>query len=184
LTLEQVFRKLPNTPINLDIKVESEELTNETERLILQYKRERFTVWGSRFHSISTLCYKKRPDIPRFFSIWSVFRVYLGFYSGLLPFLRIQENALEIPLVHEEIFDRFFSRWPSWRRKLLFLVVSSLTMRPALFRHLRERGIYVIFWTLNSETEFDEAFRLGADGVMTDYPSLLTNYLKAKSMWP
>ena len=32
-------------------------------------------------------------------------------------------------------------------------------------------------WVLNDEGDFDRAFRLGADGVMTDFPTKLKDYL-------
>ena len=36
-------------------------------------------------------------------------------------------------------------------------------------------------WVLNEEQDFDRAFdKLGATGVMTDYPTLLTKYLDEK----
>lgn len=36
----------------------------------------------------------------------------------------------------------------------------------------------VFLWVLNEEYEFDGAVRLGADGIMTDYPSKLANYVR------
>lgn len=32
-------------------------------------------------------------------------------------------------------------------------------------------------WVLNSEEEFERAFKIGATGVMTDFPTTLANYL-------
>ena len=35
-------------------------------------------------------------------------------------------------------------------------------------------------WVLNSEDEFERAFKLGATGVMTDFPTMLRDYLDQK----
>ena len=50
-------------------------------------------------------------------------------------------------------------------------------MRPMLFRHLQRRGIIVFVWVLNEDEEYKRAFRLGADGVMTDFPTKLREFL-------
>lgn len=50
-------------------------------------------------------------------------------------------------------------------------------MSKSLFTHLRKRGIHVYLWVLNSEEEYKRAFELGADGVMTDFPSKLSEFL-------
>jgi len=53
--------------------------------------------------------------------------------------------------------------------------------RPLLVSHLQQRGIKVIYWVLNADKDFDAVFtHAGADGVMTDAPHLLTNYLKRR----
>jgi len=52
-------------------------------------------------------------------------------------------------------------------------------MRKSLIRHLKKRGIQVYLWVLNEEAEFKRAFELGATGVMTDFPSLLRDFLDA-----
>lgn len=64
--------------------------------------------------------------------------------------------------------------------KARYLIVSfmdKLLMRPSLLKHLKDRGIEVYVWVLNSEEEFDKAFKCGVTGVMTDYPTKLKDYL-------
>ena len=49
-----------------------------------------------------------------------------------------------------------------------------------MFTHLQRRGIPVYVWVLNNDQEFQYAFqKLGATGVMTDYPTLLQKYLES-----
>ena len=59
-------------------------------------------------------------------------------------------------------------------------IIDWFLMSPVLFDHLERRGIHVYLWVLNEQEHFDRAFRLGAHGVMTDYPSKLKTYLERK----
>ncbi len=63
------------------------------------------------------------------------------------------------------------------RLACVLCALDALLMRPWFFAHLRARGIHVVLWTLNDEAAFARAFRLGASGVLTDYPSRLTAFL-------
>lgn len=62
-------------------------------------------------------------------------------------------------------------------RYIIVGLMDSLLMRPALFKHLQDRGIQVYVWVLNSDEEFEKAFKCGVTGVMTDYPTKLRHYL-------
>ncbi|KAF3814141.1 hypothetical protein GH733_018173 [Mirounga leonina] len=54
---------------------------------------------------------------------------------------------------------------------------TRLIMRKSLIQHLEQRGVQVIFWCLNEESDFEAAYGLGATGVITDYPTILRRYL-------
>jgi glycerophosphoryl diester phosphodiesterase len=49
-----------------------------------------------------------------------------------------------------------------------------------LFAHLKKRGILCIYWVLNETKDFEKAIELGANGIMTDRPTLLKEYLDTK----
>lgn len=49
--------------------------------------------------------------------------------------------------------------------------------------HLKKRGILTFFWILNSEEDFARAVSIGASGIMTDRPTVLTAYLKSRSLY-
>jgi len=53
-------------------------------------------------------------------------------------------------------------------------------MSPILFLHLEKRGITTYLWVLNNENQFERAFNLGVQGVMTDFPSKLQQFLEKK----
>ncbi|XP_069883134.1 lysophospholipase D GDPD1 isoform X2 [Dipodomys merriami] len=66
--LEEVFEAFPNTPINIDIKVNNNTLI------------------------------KKNSDIPILFSLQRVLLILGLFFTGLLPFVPIREQFFEIPM--------------------------------------------------------------------------------------
>ena len=43
---------------------------------------------------------------------------------------------------------------------------------------MQKRGISVYYWVLNEEEEFKYAIELGVNGIITDYPSRLINYVE------
>lgn len=51
-----------------------------------------------------------------------------------------------------------------------------------LYAHLRSRGVLVVVWVLNEEEEFEESlsFAPEIDGVMTDCPTKLKNFIKKR----
>ncbi|XP_038615044.1 lysophospholipase D GDPD1 isoform X2 [Tachyglossus aculeatus] len=154
--LKEVFEAFPHTPVNIDIKVNNSLLIKKVSELVSQYKREHITVWGNANYEIVKKCHRENSDIPILFCLQRVLLLVGLFYTGLLPFVPIREQFLEIPM-------------PS--------IIMKLLMRKALFDHLTARGIQVYIWVLNEEQEYKRAFDLGATGVMTDYPTKLKEFL-------
>uniref|UniRef100_A0A3P9IMW2 Glycerophosphodiester phosphodiesterase domain containing 1 n=1 Tax=Oryzias latipes TaxID=8090 RepID=A0A3P9IMW2_ORYLA len=154
--LRDIFDAFPNTPVNVDIKVNNDKLIKKVSELIVKYNRQHLTVWGNSSNQVVKKCYKENPQIPVLFSLPRVLQLLALFYSGLLPFVPIKEQFLEIPM-------------PS--------IITNLLMRKALFQHLTARGIQVYIWVLNDEEDFQRAFDLGATGVMTDFPTKLKDFM-------
>jgi len=176
--LSEVFKAFPDTAINLDVKGGNDELIHQINQLIVEYRREHLTVWGSSRHAPNMKCYEKNPDIGRFFSMKRVFLLYVSFYTGLLPFLPITETHLEIFLPKSLINC---TTTPELYRKCLPLwLINKVMMRPLLFQHLHERGIQTYLWVLNNEEDYQQAMELGVTGIMTDYPSKLKKFFDEK----
>uniref|UniRef100_A0A671X2K7 Glycerophosphodiester phosphodiesterase domain containing 1 n=1 Tax=Sparus aurata TaxID=8175 RepID=A0A671X2K7_SPAAU len=154
--LRDVFDAFPNTPVNIDIKVNNDTLIKKVSELVVKYDREHLTVWGNASNQVVKKCYKENPHIPVLFSLPRVLQLLGLFYTGLLPFVPLKEQFLEIPM-------------PS--------IITKLLMRKALFQHLTARGIQVYIWVLNDEEDFQRAFDLGATGVMTDFPTRLKDFM-------
>ncbi|XP_052230963.1 lysophospholipase D GDPD1-like isoform X2 [Dreissena polymorpha] len=184
-TLREVFSTFPNSPINIDLKVYNEELIRKVHQLMKEYGREDLTIWGARSNQTTIALYKLDPSIPVFFSFTRVLALVICFYTGLLPFIPIKESALEIIMPSIALRKGSFPVELSWKIRTLLRVFDMLMMRPALFKHLERRGIQTYLWVLNEEEDFSRAFKLGATGVMTDFPTKLTNFLEQHPQyWP
>lgn len=174
--LQDVFDAFPNTPINIDIKANNDTLIKKVSALVTKYDRENLTVWGNASNQVVKKCYKENPRIPVLFSFPRVLQLLGLFYTGLLPFVPLKEQFLEIPM--PSILTKMrgpdgFSRG----QKVIIWLADTLLMRKALFKHLTARGIQVYIWVLNDEEDFRRAFDLGATGVMTDFPTRLRDFM-------
>uniref|UniRef100_A0A672HTC9 GP-PDE domain-containing protein n=1 Tax=Salarias fasciatus TaxID=181472 RepID=A0A672HTC9_SALFA len=154
--LRDVFEAFPNTPVNIDIKVNNDTLIKKVSELVVKYDRERLTVWGNASNKIVKKCYKENPHIPVLFSFPRVLQLLGLFYTGLLPFVPLKEQFLEIPM-------------PS--------IITKLRDPDRLTRGQRLITWVVYVWVLNDEEDFQRAFDLGATGVMTDFPTRLKDFM-------
>ena len=156
-------------------------------------------VWGNFSQWTTEKCHKANPSVgllfsmPRFLNLLTLFlfhllklwksfmisihgrfvKLYLLFYTGLLPFVPLKETHLEIPMpsiFYDNNYRLLFrerkrtqqhflrtpganvglGKLPLWTLRLADYVMMS----PALFNHLDQRGIYTYLWVLNSEEEF------------------------------
>ena len=71
----------------------------------------------------------------------------------------------------------------SWKYKIMAKAADFLLMRRTLFEHLEYRGVRTYLWVLNSDEDFDRAFKqLNVSGVMTDCPTLLSKWLRSNAI--
>ncbi|KAL6448048.1 hypothetical protein ACFW04_000234 [Cataglyphis niger] len=181
--LREVFEAFPNIPINIDIKINDDQLISKVSDLIKQYNREEYTVWGNFSDEVTQKCYKMNPNVNLLFSMQRVTMLIFLLYTGLLPFVPLKETHLEIFLPSIYLRRKGGSSQTFLPlEKFVVRTINVLLMRPCLFNHLRARGIHVYFWVLNKDEEFEKAFELGATGVMTDYPTKLKSFLKNHAM--
>lgn len=174
--LQDVFDAFPNTPINIDIKDNNDTLIKKVSALVTKYERENLTVWGNASNQVVKKCYKENPRIPVLFSFPRVLQLLGLFYTGLLPFVPLKEQFLEIPM--PSILTKMKDPGGLTRsQKVIIWLADTLLMRKALFNHLTSRGIQVYVWVLNDEEDFQRAFDLGATGVMTDFPTQLRHFM-------
>ncbi|XP_077589807.1 lysophospholipase D GDPD3a isoform X1 [Stigmatopora nigra] len=174
--LEDVFRKFPEVPISIEIKENNNQLIEKVSDLVKFYHREKITVWASLNSNIISKCNKMNGDMPYSFSMYRGVLLLLLYYSGLLPFVPLGESLLQFYL--PRIFNRtFISENNLLRNNMILTLIDKVTMRKSLFRHLAARGIQVHLFVCNTDEDIQAAFKMGATGIMTDYPSLLSSYL-------
>ena len=176
-TLESIFQEFPELCINIDIKTYDELLIEEVNKLIKKYDRENMTVWGNFSDKTTMKCYQTNSNIGILFSVKKVLQLLVYFYLGLLPYMTFKETHLEIPMPILAL--KKYGSDITMKQKILAKMSDFLLMRRTLFEHLDKRGIQTYLWVINSEEDFQRAFNdLNVTGIMTDYPSSLTNYLK------
>ncbi|CAN0053385.1 unnamed protein product [Lampetra planeri] len=175
--LREVFEAFPDTVINVDIKVDDDKLIDKVSELIRTHSRESLTVWGNASDVVIRKCHKANPDVGILFSMKRVVVLLLLFYTGLLPFVPLSEGFLEIPMpsmVLRIADEKSTSKLHCWVLRL----ADRILMSKILFKHLERRGIQVYLWVLNDDEDIERAFRLGATGVMTDFPTKLKHFLE------
>ncbi|XP_018605337.1 lysophospholipase D GDPD3 isoform X2 [Scleropages formosus] len=175
--LEDLFEKFPNVPVNIEIKEDNDLLIRKVSSLVKQYKREAITVWATEQSKIMKKCRNVNPAMPYMFTVSRGLQLLLLYYSGLLPFVPLGESFLQFYL--PQVINRtYIPDSPVLRNGLVISLIEKLTMRKNLFQHLVKRGLQVHLFVCNKEMDIAAAFAVGATGVMTDYPSLLSDYLR------
>ncbi|GAA6226109.1 glycerophosphodiester phosphodiesterase domain-containing protein 3-like [Lates japonicus] len=174
--LEDVFRKFPKMPVSIEIKENNQQLIDKVSDLVKRYSREEITVWASVNSNIMKECRRTNGSMPYSFTVNRGLLLLLLFYSGLLPFVPLGESLLQFYLLR--IFNRMFiPEKRILRNRLVIFLIEKVTMRKSLFKHLAARGIQVHLFVCNEDEDIKAAFELGATGVMSDYPTLLSSYL-------
>ncbi|XP_034567785.1 lysophospholipase D GDPD3a [Notolabrus celidotus] len=174
--LEDFFRKFPEIPISIEIKENNTQLIQKVSDLVKRYNRDELTVWATVNSSIMKKCRKTNSSMPYSFTMNRGVLLLLLYYSGLLPFVPLGESLLQFYL--PRIINRtFIPQKHILRNRLLIALLEKVTMRKSLFNHLAARGIQVHLFVCNKEEDIKAAFEVGATGVMTDYPTLLSSYL-------
>ncbi|XP_073351272.1 lysophospholipase D GDPD3a [Pagrus major] len=119
---------------------------------------------------------EKNDSMPYSFTVNRGVLLLLLFYTGLLPFVPLGESLLQFYL--PSIINRkFIPEKRILRNRLVICLLEKVTMRKSLFNHLAARGIQVHLFVCNEEEDIKSAFDVGATGVMSDYPTLLSSYL-------
>lgn len=176
IRLEDVFQRFPRTPMSVEVKGENDKLIHKIASLVRHFDRNEITIWASENSSVMRKCKAANPEMPFSFTISRAVWLLLLYYLGLLPFIPIPERFFLCFL--PTIINRTYFPFSHPVLNQLAAVVSKwLIMRKSLIQHLEQRGVQVVFWCLNEESDFEVAYNLGATGVMTDYPTALRRYL-------
>ena len=123
-TLGDVLTKFPSTQVNIDLKDKDVALVEKVNKIIVDNRAEGSSpvaveisclihhliercVWGNFNSSTTELCYSTNPKVGLLFSSLQFIKLYLLFYTGLLPFVTIKETHLEIPMPSVFLNDKY-----------------------------------------------------------------------------
>lgn len=175
--LENVLKNFPNMPMTLEIKENNDLLIKKVSNLVHKYGREHITVWATEESEVMAKCLKQNPSMPYMFTMRRVIMLLLLFYTGLLPFVPLGESVLMFYL--PRIINRTYIPEEAYmkNRFVVYLLQKLITWK-SLFEHLIKRGLQVQLFVCNEETDMAAAFAMGATGVMTDYPTVLSDYIR------
>ena len=115
------------------------------------------------------------PDIPKFASGDAMMRYLFFYYTGLLPFVKID---------HHEVFALPYMTRDYTRMKLVeareksaqyYFFIAVVTFANAttngMLRHLAKRGKFTAYWVVNDDDEVRKVIRTTpVQGIMTDRP--------------
>ncbi|XP_068193232.1 lysophospholipase D GDPD3a [Antennarius striatus] len=173
--LEDLFRTFPEIPISIEIKENNQVLIEKVSDLVRRFNREGITVWASVDSTIMKKCRSTNGSMPYSFTVKRGVLLLFLFYTGLLPFFPLGESLLQFYL--PQIINRTYipenNILKNW---LIVSLLEKVTMRKRLFNHLAARGIQVHLFVCNEDEDIKSALEVGATGVMSDYPSLLSSY--------
>jgi glycerophosphoryl diester phosphodiesterase len=155
--LRELLAEFPTYPMQIDVKDGSEDLVRQTACMLREFRREHVTLWGSFLDTPNQLCWQHAPDIPLFFSGYRFMQAYLLYQTGMLSWMHIKEQALIIPY-RPSLISRGF-------------VLA-----------MRQRGVSVILFGvpgggLNREEDWHAARAMGANGICSDAPTQLAQWL-------
>ncbi len=106
--LEDVFRAYPRATINIDCKVPEIDLVDKVIGLVRKHNRQDRTILGSFADWTSQQIRERAPDIPRILSGKESALLYLAFFFGALPFVSINADYLEVPLMTDNLKSNFW----------------------------------------------------------------------------
>ena len=91
----------------------------EVHSLIKEYQREHITIWGCRHMKDTKKLIKLNPNSITFFSVERLFITYITYFLGLLPFLPIPENSMQMAMLTKELKQQIGN--PKFAPKARFL---------------------------------------------------------------
>lgn len=177
--LEDLMKEFPDTPFNMELKRTDQELKTEVLKLLRKYKRESYTIWGNVEEDHCNYMIRMAPDIATFTPRQVVMRLMIYFLIGYLPFYYIPYDTLQLPFYNPEYIEyryKYSGNTLNVKIQLLALRLFNCLSR-IILHHIRKRRIYVFFYTINSPEFIDEAIIKGVDGIISDAPEMLVNYV-------
>ena len=156
-TLEEVFRRFPDVPINIEIKGSRPGIERSLWQMIERAKAEdRTLVVAGDSDATRRFREASKGRVPTGASIPEMLTFYL---LGRLRLTRLLRPAYEAIQVSET-----------------YRGVRIIT--PGFIRAAHDLGVRVDAWTVNAEDDMRRLLAIGVDGIMTDHPDVLARLLE------
>ncbi|KRX27338.1 U4/U6 small nuclear ribonucleoprotein Prp31 [Trichinella nelsoni] len=157
--LEEILKQTYPIPVNIDIKINNDKLIEKTAEIVSISNRENSVAWGNFDEKIVRKLHKTNRNVNLICSTRTVLKIIFFFYIGLLPFIPLKENFLELPML-TTLYKRsgYCNKFRPVVLKIL-AVADWLFLNPVLFKHLKKRGMQIFLWVLNTPEEFEHAFQ-------------------------
>jgi hypothetical protein len=149
-------------------------------------KKEKQVYWFSLDEKINKHLRVYDKKLPSVVSIQAILLILFYYYSGILPFIHLQDRVFGITL--EEItlekiqHEKATKKLPFWIQKILHRLFQGrppkIFLSEKLFTHLRRRGIPIWFLGVNTEEDLHLAIDIGATAVFTDRIEWLTTAIE------
>jgi glycerophosphoryl diester phosphodiesterase len=146
-TLAEVLAGLPaQTLIGIEVKAAGFE--EQVARELRKAGRLRRLVIGSAIDDVSSRLRKLLPEVPHYFPRWAALR--------LTAAAKLSNGRLSRPV---------------YQVLALPLKGGGFDLdTPGMVQVARQLGLTITYWTINDPAEMERLLRLGADGIITDYP--------------
>ncbi|TPX58644.1 hypothetical protein SpCBS45565_g07938 [Spizellomyces sp. 'palustris'] len=160
--LKELLAEFPTYPMQIDVKQGPSELIDKVGAMVRAYNREKQTVWGSFHEPQNGWCRTRFPDIPYFFTARRMAKSFVLWCFGLLPLMKINESAMIMPNF----------KWVMW---------------PGFARALNRRNVPIIVFGMpgggvNTIEGWEAVKKFGANGICSDRPSALKQWLKTNRL--
>lgn len=182
--LEEFFTFLQKNDlfVHLDIKTCCLEDIDKVITMAIKYGISQRIVFAAvrNFDPIS-LKSKYGKDINLCFTAKAGILVFFYFFTGLLPFIKLNCDFFTMPYYFKTFENSLLFR--VWKKtRIFFIFIHKIKpLFKLLVWHLQQRSIPVIYFVANCEEDFDLAVDCRANGIMTDKPKVLMTYLQSKS---
>lgn len=155
--LKDLLSRFPAMRFNVDLKDDNLLLAEKHAELLKELQCEQRVVTASFHKKVLKHFRKKLPGAPSSCTSVEVISLLIQYRTGIL-FLPVpgRPRVLQVPEFSGPV-----------------KVLSS-----GFIKALHKRGYKVQVWTVNEKKEFDRFFQMGVDGIFTDRPALLLDYLK------
>jgi len=179
LKLEEAFQKFPNTVFHIDLKYADDILVEEAYKLICKYNMQDKVIWGTSNHAKSLKVQQLDPEMNVFLTTKGWWITVITFFLGLLPFMNLHYDTFSCPKFTVESKQELLKTGlKTFGDKFAYFFLGSVDkVQKLIFLHLQRRGIACLPWVLNDPQDFAESIEHGANGIMTDSPMLLNEYL-------